>query len=64
MTLEIRELGRVAYQPTYEAMQAFTAARSLKTGQIAEQNGLQPAQTPLPLHWFDKSRPPLQPGMP
>ncbi len=26
--MDIRQLGRVPYQPTYEAMQAFTAARS------------------------------------
>ena len=31
MTLEIRELGRVAYRPTYEAMQVFTASRGEAT---------------------------------
>jgi lipoyl(octanoyl) transferase len=37
--MEIRNLGRVDYQPTYEAMQAFTAARNPEnTSQI----GLQP----------------------
>ncbi len=29
--MEIRQLGRVAYLPTYEAMQAFTAARTSDT---------------------------------
>lgn len=28
MAITTRDLGRVAYQPTYEAMQAFTASRS------------------------------------
>jgi lipoyl(octanoyl) transferase len=41
MQTEIRNLGRVDYLPTYEAMQAFTAARNpANTGQI----GLQPNQ--------------------
>lgn len=30
--MEIRLLGRVDYQPTYEAMQAFTATRTPETG--------------------------------
>ncbi|MBA3059025.1 MAG: lipoyl(octanoyl) transferase LipB [Gammaproteobacteria bacterium] len=29
--LELRHLGRVAYEPTYTAMQAFTAARTAET---------------------------------
>ncbi|MDP1654573.1 MAG: lipoyl(octanoyl) transferase LipB [Hylemonella sp.] len=31
MTIEIRQLGRVDYTPTYAAMQAFTAARTADT---------------------------------
>jgi lipoyl(octanoyl) transferase len=41
MEMEIHQLGQVDYLPTYEAMQAFTAARNpANTGQI----GLQPNQ--------------------
>lgn len=31
MNIEVRNLGRVDYRPTYEAMQAFTAARVTET---------------------------------
>jgi lipoyl(octanoyl) transferase len=41
MQAETRTLGRVDYLPTYEAMQAFTAARSAGT---SSEIGLQPAQ--------------------
>ena len=40
--MEVRQLGRVAYLPTFEAMQAFTAARSSKTVQINHQIDMQP----------------------
>ena len=41
MVIEVKNLGRVDYLPTYEAMQAFTAARS--AGNLSE-IGLQPIQ--------------------
>ena len=34
MTIDIRHLGRVAYEPTYAAMQAFTSQRSLQPPSI------------------------------
>ena len=42
MTMEVRQLGRVEYLPTLEAMQAFTIARNLKAAQNAPQIGFQP----------------------
>ena len=30
MTIDIRNLGRVDYEPTYAAMQAFTSERGLQ----------------------------------
>ncbi|WP_309678919.1 lipoyl(octanoyl) transferase LipB, partial [Polaromonas sp.] len=41
MPIEIRQLGRVDYRPTYQAMQAFTEARSRA---ISSQIGLLPRQ--------------------
>jgi lipoyl(octanoyl) transferase len=41
MNMDIRQLGRVEYLPTYEAMQAFTAARNPAN---TNQNTLQPNQ--------------------
>jgi lipoyl(octanoyl) transferase len=41
MQAETRTLGRVDYLPTYEAMQAFTAARSVG---VSSETGLQPIQ--------------------
>ncbi|TAG32497.1 MAG: lipoyl(octanoyl) transferase LipB [Polaromonas sp.] len=41
--MEIRQLGRVDYLPTYEAMQAFTAARNTDTPantELTDKNGL------------------------
>ena len=42
--MEVRQLGQVEYLATYEAMQAFTAARSTGTGQNDGQISLQPNQ--------------------
>ena len=42
MNMEVRQLGLIEYFPTFEAMQAFTAARSSKTAQINHQIDLQP----------------------
>ena len=52
MNMEVRQLGLVEYLPTFAAMQAFTAARSLEKGQITDQNGLQPAQTERNKLWI------------
>ncbi len=41
MNMEVRQLGRVEYLPTFEAMQAFTAARGPKTAPNTPQIGLQ-----------------------
>ena len=41
MQAETRMLGRVDYLPTYEAMQTFTATRSVG---VSSENGLQPNQ--------------------
>ncbi|NQW93058.1 MAG: hypothetical protein HQ446_03345, partial [Polaromonas sp.] len=41
MTIEICHLGQVEYLPTFEAMKAYTAARSLKTAQNIPQFNLQ-----------------------
>ena len=40
--MEVHPLGLVAYLPTFEAMQAFTAARSSKTAQIEHEIDLRP----------------------
>lgn len=40
--MEVRQLGLVDYLPTFEAMQAFTAARNLKAAQNTHEIGLQP----------------------
>jgi lipoyl(octanoyl) transferase len=40
MSMDVRVLGRVAYLPTWQAMQAFTASRR----EITSQNSLQPNQ--------------------
>ena len=40
--MEVRQLGRVEYLPTLEAMQAFTIARNLKAAQSAPQIAFQP----------------------
>ena len=42
MTMEVSQLGRVEYLPTFKAMKAFTAARSSKTAQIEHQIDLEP----------------------
>ena len=41
LTIDVRQLGRVDYLPTYQAMQDFTAARATK---ISHENTLQPNQ--------------------
>ena len=40
--MEVTQLGRVEYLRTFEAMKAFTAARSAKTAQINHEIDLQP----------------------
>ena len=40
--MEVSQLGRVEYLPTFEAMKAFTSARSAKTAQIEHEIDLQP----------------------
>ena len=42
MTIEVSQLGRVEYLPTFEAMKAFTAARNLKTAQNTPEIGFEP----------------------
>ena len=41
MSMEVRQLGQVDYLPTWQAMQAFTAARS-RSADTSSQIGLQP----------------------
>ena len=40
--MEVSQLGRVEYLPTFKAMKAFTAARSSKTAQIEHEIDLEP----------------------
>ena len=40
--MEVRQLGQVAYWPTFEAMKAFTASRTSKTAQNTHQIDLKP----------------------
>ena len=50
--MEVRQLGQVEYLPTWAAMQAYTAARSVKTDQNNAQIGLQPAQNARNQLWI------------
>ncbi|SFU80925.1 lipoyl(octanoyl) transferase [Polaromonas sp. YR568] len=60
MQAETRTLGRVDYLPTYEAMQAFTAARN--PGFLAE-NGLQPPQNERDQLWICEHPPVYTQGL-
>ena len=40
--MEVRQLGQVAYLPTFDAMKAFTALRTQKTARNTPKIGLQP----------------------
>ena len=40
--MQVSQLGRVEYLPTFEAMKAFTAARNLKTAQNTPEIGFEP----------------------
>ena len=50
--MSIITLGQVAFLPTWAAMQAYTAARDLKTDQNNGQIGLQPAQNARNQLWI------------
>ena len=41
MPIHVRQLGRIDYLPTYEAMQAFTAARNTELIDLAFQYEVQ-----------------------
>jgi lipoyl(octanoyl) transferase len=40
--IDIRQLGQVAYVPTFDAMKAFTASRTSKNAAFEDKNDLQP----------------------
>ena len=50
--MSIITLGQVDYMPTWAAMQAYTAARSVKTNQNIGQIGLQPEQNARDQLWI------------
>ena len=50
--MEVRHLGQVEYVPTLGAMQAFTASRSLKTGENQHQINLQPNESMCNQLWI------------
>ena len=60
MPAEVRNLGRVDYLPTYEAMQAFTAARNLEH---SSQNPLQPNDYPGDQLWICEHPPVYTQGL-
>ena len=50
--IDVQQLGQVEYLPTWAAMQAYTAARSVKTDQNSGQIGTQPAQNERNQLWI------------
>ena len=50
--MDVHQLGQVEYLPTWASMQAYTAARSIKTDQNNGQIGLRPAQNARNQLWI------------
>ncbi len=65
--MDIEYRGLVAYAPTYEAMQSFTAARSHELAPLdsgfTSQNGLQPSPNPEDALWICEHPPVFTQGL-
>jgi lipoyl(octanoyl) transferase len=61
--MRIVELGRMDYLPAYEAMQAFTSARTARTADISKQTGQMPTQDERDQLWICEHPPVYTQGL-